>query len=104
VSGLSAELRASSERRDRRSLAQASRIEGMTPAAHGFAGGPAAQEPPDMAVPTAIARQIRSLSDVSRETLERLELIVAGVAKWSQAINLVADSCPGNHLGAACSR
>jgi 16S rRNA (guanine527-N7)-methyltransferase len=47
-----------------------------------------------MAVPTAIARQIRSLSDVSRETLERLELLVAGVEKWSRAINLVADCRP----------
>jgi 16S rRNA (guanine527-N7)-methyltransferase len=47
-----------------------------------------------MAVPTAIARQIRSLSDVSRETLERLEFFVAGVEKWSRAINLVADCRP----------
>ena len=47
-----------------------------------------------MSTPPAIVDQIRSVCDVSRETLGRLEHLVAGVEKWSRSINLVADCRP----------
>ncbi|WP_209425074.1 16S rRNA (guanine(527)-N(7))-methyltransferase RsmG [Pararhodobacter sp. SW119] len=47
-----------------------------------------------MTVPADVGAKLHKLMPVSRETLERLDHLVQGIAKWSPQINLVADSRP----------
>jgi 16S rRNA (guanine527-N7)-methyltransferase len=49
---------------------------------------------PEVPVPSEVESRLRALSPVSRETFERLDHLVQGVATWSPKINLVADSRP----------
>jgi 16S rRNA (guanine527-N7)-methyltransferase len=47
-----------------------------------------------MSAQSEVALRLAAVCNVSRETVERLEHLVAAVEKWSPAINLVADSRP----------
>ncbi len=93
---LSQEIRIKLQQIRPRSIGQAQRIEGMTPAALMILAARArrstAPGSPELWLGGAMSASGSLPAHVSRETLERLNLIAAQVRKWQPRINLVAPS------------